>query len=217
MSHTISSNALKALRKQRLWSQEELAVAAGISLRTVQRAEGDGVASSPTLKALAATLQVEPNELLIAHADNRSYLNIQFGYVTIGVMLTTAVLINVFSAPAFKMTSAFWFLLGLCAVIAALFATLTTRVDGDEVRFYMGLGLIGKKISASDIIAHRVVRNKVWWGWGVRLIPGGWLYNVSGLDAVEISLNSGKVIRIGSDEAQQFAAAISKAKSVCDS
>jgi len=49
------------------------------------------------------------------------------------------------------------------------------------------------------------VRNQWWWGWGIRLIPGGWLYNVSGLDAVELKMKNGRIFRIGTDEAQRLA------------
>ena len=47
-----------------------------------------------------------------------------------------------------------------------------------------------------------------WWGWGVRYYGQGWLYNVSGLDAVEIRLKSGKHIRIGTDEPEALVAEI---------
>ncbi|MCC6536785.1 MAG: helix-turn-helix transcriptional regulator, partial [Bryobacterales bacterium] len=46
-------------RKRRSWSQEELATAAGLNLRTIQRIETEGVASLQSLKALAAALDVE--------------------------------------------------------------------------------------------------------------------------------------------------------------
>jgi transcriptional regulator with XRE-family HTH domain len=45
------------LRKQRSWSQDELATAAGLNLRTVQRIETQGTASLQSLKAIASALQ----------------------------------------------------------------------------------------------------------------------------------------------------------------
>lgn len=50
------------MRDQKAWTQEHLASAAGISLRTVQRAEED-VMSAETVKALAAALDVPVEEL----------------------------------------------------------------------------------------------------------------------------------------------------------
>jgi hypothetical protein len=37
-----------------------------------------------------------------------------------------------------------------------------------------------------------------------RITPHGWLYNVSGLDAVEIQLCSGKKFRIGTDQSSEL-------------
>jgi transcriptional regulator with XRE-family HTH domain len=59
----INRNLILALRKQRSWSQDELAVAAGLNLRTVQRIERSGSASLQSKKALAAALNIDVNEL----------------------------------------------------------------------------------------------------------------------------------------------------------
>lgn len=61
---------LKRLREGRGWSQEQLASAAGISVRTVQRAERDGAASRETKVCLAAALDV-PHAELEAPATHR--------------------------------------------------------------------------------------------------------------------------------------------------
>ena len=54
----INGEAVRALREQKSWSQEHLASASGLSVRTVQRVEIDGVASAETRLALAAALDV---------------------------------------------------------------------------------------------------------------------------------------------------------------
>jgi transcriptional regulator with XRE-family HTH domain len=59
----INRNLILALRKQRSWSQDELAVAAGLNLRTVQRIERSGSASLQSRKALAAALNIDVHEL----------------------------------------------------------------------------------------------------------------------------------------------------------
>jgi hypothetical protein len=46
------------------------------------------------------------------------------------------------------------------------------------------------------------------YGWGIRWIPGGWLWNVSGLDGVELVLVNNRRFRVGTDEPEQLAAAI---------
>jgi len=59
----INTQLVIALRKRKSWSQEELATAAGLNLRTIQRIESDGVASLQSRKALASAFDVEVNEL----------------------------------------------------------------------------------------------------------------------------------------------------------
>jgi transcriptional regulator with XRE-family HTH domain len=54
---------LRALRDLKAWTQEELASAAGVGLRTVQRIESGDAPNSETLKALAAAFDVEVTAL----------------------------------------------------------------------------------------------------------------------------------------------------------
>ena len=88
----------------------------------------------------------------------------------------------------------------LVAVVVMLFGALTVEVDDTTIRLRFGVGLIRKTFSLADVASCQPVRNPWWWGWGIRLIPGGLLYNVSGLDAVELVLKNGKQFRIGTDE-----------------
>lgn len=60
---------IRALRAARAWSQEQLAEVAGLSVRTVQRAETGGTASVETRMALASALEVAPAALCEASAS----------------------------------------------------------------------------------------------------------------------------------------------------
>ncbi len=64
-SKTICVDTLKKLRQDNGWSQDLLAKAAGLSLRTIQRVEKEGNASAETQLALAATFNVSPKELFV--------------------------------------------------------------------------------------------------------------------------------------------------------
>jgi transcriptional regulator with XRE-family HTH domain len=59
----INAELVIKLRKERSWSQDELAVAAGLNLRTIQRIESDGLASLQSKKALAAALDIDVRDL----------------------------------------------------------------------------------------------------------------------------------------------------------
>ncbi len=60
----INAPLVLELRTQRCWSQEELAIASGLNLRTIQRIEKEATASLQSKKALAAAL-----DLTIADLD----------------------------------------------------------------------------------------------------------------------------------------------------
>lgn len=55
---------IKAERERRAWSQNHLADAAGISLRTIQRVESVGVASKETTLAIASALSTSVEKLM---------------------------------------------------------------------------------------------------------------------------------------------------------
>lgn len=64
----VNAQKLKQLRTDKAWTQQHLADACGISLRTVQRVERYGNASKETLMAFAAVFEIEQSEIL-AHAQ----------------------------------------------------------------------------------------------------------------------------------------------------
>jgi transcriptional regulator with XRE-family HTH domain len=63
MDVKVDTDRIKELRRERAMSQEELAGAAGLSLRTIQRIEAEGIASLESKKALAVVLGVAPETL----------------------------------------------------------------------------------------------------------------------------------------------------------
>ena len=101
-----------------------------------------------------------------------------------------------------------WALAILFVVLAWLFSSLTVEVTDDEVLWYFGPGLWRYRVARVDIESAQAVRNSWLSGFGIRRRPGFRLYNVSGLDAVELRLKGGGIRRVGSDEAQALAAAL---------
>jgi transcriptional regulator with XRE-family HTH domain len=58
MEMSLDNNKIRTLRAARAWSQDQLAAAAGLSLRTVQRIERTGVAANESAQALAAVFGI---------------------------------------------------------------------------------------------------------------------------------------------------------------
>jgi hypothetical protein len=93
-----------------------------------------------------------------------------------------------------------------------VFHSLTISVSADAVVMAFGPGWIRRSVPLSSIRAVRPVQNPWWYGWGIRMTPHGWLWNVSGLQAIELELHDGSRLRIGTDEPQRLQAAIEQAK-----
>ncbi len=88
--------------------------------------------------------------------------------------------------------------------VLVLFYCLTVSCSGSTLEVSFGIGLIRKRFRVDEIVSCRIVRNRWWYGWGIRKLPRGWLFNVSGLDAIEIALKNGRVYRIGTDEPRRL-------------
>lgn len=93
--------------------------------------------------------------------------------------------------------------------LAVIDATrLTTTVTPSAVTLRFRLGWPSKTIDRSRIVAARRRHNSPLFGWGIRKIPGGWMWNVCGLESVELDLDSGSLFRIGTDDPDGLLAAI---------
>jgi len=91
------------------------------------------------------------------------------------------------------------------------FYKLTITIDNTYIGFSLGIGLIAKKYLISDIQYCKSVSNSPMYGVGIRKISNGWLYNVSGLKAIEIKFKTSRsILRIGTDRPDEIAEIISK-------
>jgi hypothetical protein len=96
--------------------------------------------------------------------------------------------------------------------ILASFSTLTVVIDEQFLKIRFGWGIFSKKFLLSEIAAVRKVKNRWYYGWGIRLWfrPKMWIYNVSGFDAVELTMKNGSIHRIGTDEPEKLESAINQ-------
>ena len=54
---------------------------------------------------------------------------------------------------------------------AILFDSLTVRVSNDHVEIRFGIGMIRKQFNVDNIKTATIVKNKWYYGWGIRLTP----------------------------------------------
>jgi hypothetical protein len=100
---------------------------------------------------------------------------------------------------------------GVFVVCAYMFSSLTIQITGRTLRWHFGPGIFRKEIPLSEIQGAEITETRLVHGWGIHLTPRGWLYNVSGFQAVAIRLRSGKGFLLGTDEPERLQAAILRA------
>ncbi len=100
----------------------------------------------------------------------------------------------------------------LTALIAGpfivVFSRLTVEVDDIVLRAFFGRGWPSKTLSLAEARSAQAVRNHWWYGFGIWWIPRGTMWTVWGLEAIEVGLSSGRVLRIGTDEPEALLAAL---------
>ena len=135
------------------------------------------------------------------------YRHTQRGVLIVSVCLAAAAL-NAFLI----WRSGQWMPAGIVLVVLAaatiVFSSLTVEVNANELSWRFGPGFWTYRLPLEDIETVAVVRNHWWNGFGIRRGAGFRLYNVSGLDAVELHLKSHDVRRIGTDDPQGLARAL---------
>ena len=139
------------------------------------------------------------------------YRHTQFGTaIVVPLLLVAALAVGVGTLTGVTLIA----VLGpaLMAVFLALFYAPTVEIDAIHLRFRFGIGWIRKRVPLAEIVAVEPVHNSWWYGWGNHRTPHGGLYNVSGREAVEIALASGKRFRLGTDEPRRLAQILLAAK-----
>ena len=163
------------------------------------------------------------------------YQHTQVGYAAIGI-IGTALILSGWYLLAHEWT-ALHLLVGIVMIVVLIiFSRMTVTVTQEDLTVTLGGNVFCKRILMRKIREVRSVRNYPGYGLGIRAYHGqlprhyrdeyreqgglqrtgnakksmhkGWLYNVSGLLAVEVELLSGATFRIGTDEPDKLVEAI---------
>ena len=126
------------------------------------------------------------------------YEHTQIGHVIIWSLLAIILIANgVTGAVAHWPALIVSLILLICLV---LFYKLRITIEDDTLCASFGPGIIRKKVRLAEIVACEPIRIRWWYGWGIHLTPYGWLYNVSGLNAVTMTLRNGRKFALGTDD-----------------
>lgn len=124
------------------------------------------------------------------------YEHTQFGYVIVSVTVGSflGVLLPMLVLLPDHGGLGLWGTAIIIVGAGVLFHSLTVRIDDERLVWHFG-PRFWKEVFLDEIVRVEQVRNSPLMGWGIRWMGNGWLYNVSGLDAVEIETTDGTVVR----------------------
>jgi hypothetical protein len=132
-------------------------------------------------------------------AASPHYRHTQLGWVVLVAMALTAVVVGGLLIAG-GLSAAGGITVGVLLLVCVLFGSLTITIDDEAFAFHFGVGLIRKRIPLAEITTRQATTTPWYYGWGIRLYSGGWLYNVSGRHSVELWLQDGRRVRVGTDE-----------------
>lgn len=101
-----------------------------------------------------------------------------------------------------------WLAIGIAVIGVFSLSSMTIEADQNRLTFWFGFGWPRRSFPLAEIQSWTAVRNPWWYGWGIHMTPHGWLYNVGGLGAVQLELQDGRQLRVGTDEPERLCEAI---------
>jgi len=145
----------------------------------------------------------------------KDYKEFQFGWIIfvfvipVQILITYFYLNNIGDRPL--QTNVFLAINLIIIVTYLLFYGMTTIITVDSIKISFGIGLIKKSVQLLRIMTVEPVKNPWYYGWGIRFIPKGMLYNISGSEGIEIKfIDTDNVLRIGSKDSFKLKQEIEK-------
>lgn len=89
---------------------------------------------------------------------------------------------------------------GFFILALLLFYRLTVECDEGKLYIVFGIGIIKKTIEYKNIHDVNIVKNKWWFGWGIRIMKNTVIFNISGFNAIELTMKDGFKYRIGTND-----------------
>jgi len=93
-------------------------------------------------------------------------------------------------------------------VSAFIFSSLTIAVRDGQLSWWFGPGIVKKTVPLSTIVSAEPTATNIVDGSGIHLTGRGWLYRVTGRQAVLVTQQDGKRFLLGTDEPDSLAQVI---------
>jgi len=133
----------------------------------------------------------------------------QFGTFSVTIMLPLFLLFSGLLIKSGLSNSPDFYILLILVIVFLIcllvFYKLTIIIDDKFVTFKLGIGLVSKSYKIADLKSCKPIATSVWNGIGIRMLPNGWLYNVSGLKAIELQFaNKKSIVQIGTNKPDEI-------------
>jgi hypothetical protein len=119
-------------------------------------------------------------------------------------VLTIQQLILEYVEPNPEAEQAFPLVVGAMGLLLFILWSMTIQITETHLRHWFGLGFWKKEIPLAEIQHVEVSKTPWYTGYGIRFVGKGWLYNVSGVDRVELHLRNNSVIYLGTDDPEKL-------------
>jgi len=206
---------IKNLRSEKLWTQEQLAEACGLGLRTIQRLEAQGNASLETIRSLSSVFEVEADDLVLTSDSFKPYKHSQRNYLLLAVpplMPFVVLLLSTVVAEPYLIIAAL--LATAVTVLVLLFHCLTVEVTASSISWSLWLGILKKKIPLSSVVGCEIYDVPKWWlaDYGLNpLLDNYHSVEFAGAMAIKIQIETGAAFIVGTDEPPYLKSAIDAA------
>jgi hypothetical protein len=133
------------------------------------------------------------------------YHHQQFGKTLVVALGTGAILCLMIMVMITSRANIFLLVVSALLLISAiLFSSLTIIVDETHLSWKFGPGFIRKQVRLDKILEVEATTTTLQEGCGIHLTRRGWLYSVSGNQAVAIRLKTGKRFLLGTDDPEKL-------------
>ena len=89
---------------------------------------------------------------------------------------------------------------GLFVLVLASFYSFTIQIAAGKLNFWFGFGVARKSFPITEILSVEILKNPWYYLWGIKSIPGGWLYSIApGGLVIELIFKDNRKIHLGTN------------------
>ena len=113
-------------------------------------------------------------------------------------------------APVLKVTGLV--VAGVFVLLLASFYSFTIQIADGKLNFWFGFGAGRKSFPIAEIRSVEIVKNPWYYLWGIKSIPGGWLYSIApGGRVIELLFKDNRVIQLGTNRPEEVKRSLDEA------